>query len=114
MATLSDSWIATQRDTAYDLRGQAVTVQAPVVSTVDFVTGDITESFISTSVSKALLGPVITLKGSDKRRSCGIRVSDVSGIAVDYRVVIDGTVWFVKSVRFDATEFAQHLILETS
>ena len=115
MATLSDSLIASMRDQAYNMRGQPITVRYPSATSVNYTTGDITNQYTDTAVSKALLGRVETLKTSDKRRTCRVRSADVStGITVACVIKIGTVTWRIKDIRFDATEYAYNMILETS
>lgn len=111
---LSNSQIGDMRDVAYDLRGQPITVKSPLAIVKDFTTGNITRQEQTTTVTKALLGPVYTLSGSDKRRDVRVRLSDVATMALDYEVVIGSQRWLVKSYRQDATGHAWHLVVEQS
>jgi hypothetical protein len=111
---LSNSQISDMRDVAYDLRGQPITVKAPLAIVTDYTTGNITRQEQTTSVSKALLGPVYTLSGSDKKRDIRVRLSDVSTISLGYVVVIGSERWLVKSYKQDTTGHAWHLVVEQS
>ena len=112
MGTLTDAQVNTMHDTAFLIRGRAVTYRVPATDSTNTRTGVISRTWTDTALTAVLIGPIST--GGTRQRRVRIKVDDIPAFPPEktHRITIDGDDWNVVSHRENQTTHVTSILVE--